>query len=108
MGACWGLGAKLTAASCCCWCSATEPSASPAFWSAPVACREGELDERVVDVEVPATPPRVVAPFGGEGSLQEVVFRVDKFLQPGRGRGEKRKMKVGCWGGMGSSSQDAG
>jgi hypothetical protein len=49
----------------------------------------------VVDVEVPATPPRVVAPFGGEGSLQEVVFRVDKFLQPGRGRGEKRKMKVG-------------
>ena len=48
-----------------------------------------------MDVEVPATPPRVVAPFGGEGSLQEVVFRVDKFLQPGRGRGEKRKMKVG-------------
>ncbi|KAI7835952.1 hypothetical protein COHA_010151 [Chlorella ohadii] len=56
--------------------------------------REGELDEREVDVEVPPSSPRVMGPFGGSeaAGLQEMVIRVDKIFG-GRSK-EKRKMKV--------------
>ncbi|KAL4448003.1 hypothetical protein ABPG75_005222 [Micractinium tetrahymenae] len=58
--------------------------------------REGELDDRPVEIEVPSSSPRaMMGPFGsGDGSLQEMVIRVDKIFGGGRGRGEKRRMKV--------------
>ena len=32
--------------------------------------RSGDLDDRQVDIEVPAAAPRIAAPFGGDGSMQ--------------------------------------
>lgn len=65
--------------------------------------REGELDERMVELELPSSPSaRMLGPWAsGDGSMQEMVVRVDKILGGGRmGRGEKRKMKVCGQGGL--------
>ena len=40
------------------------------------ACREGELDEREVDVEVPPSSPRVMGPFGGSEAADLQVRRL--------------------------------
>lgn len=56
--------------------------------------RDGDLDDRLVEVDIPSQPPRMVGPFGSSDNLQEMVIRVDKIFGGGRGRGEKRRMKV--------------
>ena len=58
--------------------------------------REGELDDRMVELELPSSPTaRMLGPWSGDGSMQDMVVRVDKIFGGGRmGRGEKRKMKV--------------
>jgi ATP-dependent protease HslVU (ClpYQ) ATPase subunit len=67
----------------------------PASRHLPGVLREGELDDRHVEVEVPpASPSRMLGGWPGEGSVQEMVVRVDKLFAGARGRGEKRKMKV--------------
>ena len=54
--------------------------------------RDGALDEREIEVELPASSPRGV-PFGGDNSMQEMVIRVDRLF--GRQRGEgKRRVKI--------------
>lgn len=40
----------------------------PKCLSRPSARSEGELDDRLVDIEVPPSAPRVVGPFGAEGA----------------------------------------
>ena len=57
--------------------------------------REGELDDREVEIDVPASPQRMM-PFGGggEAAIPEMVIRVDRLFR-GAGKGDaKRKMKV--------------
>ncbi|KAI3438396.1 hypothetical protein D9Q98_000828 [Chlorella vulgaris] len=59
--------------------------------------REGDLDERLVELELPASPSaRMMGPWnaGDASTMQEMVVRVDKLFGAGRGRGEKRKMKI--------------
>lgn len=57
--------------------------------------REGELDDREIEIDVPMSPSqRFQAPGAGENGLQEMVIRVDKLFR-NSGRGEnKRKMKI--------------
>lgn len=60
--------------------------------------REGELEDREVEIDVPQSPQRMV-PFGGasavgDSSVQEMVIRVDRLFR-GAGKAEsKRKLKV--------------
>ncbi|EFN57346.1 hypothetical protein CHLNCDRAFT_56057 [Chlorella variabilis] len=59
--------------------------------------REGELDERMWSWSWPSPPSHgMLGPWAsGDGSMQEMVVRVDKIWGGGPlGRGEKRKMKV--------------
>ena len=55
--------------------------------------REGELEDREIEIDVPTSPQRLQPPGGGEGSVQEMVIRVDRLFRGG-GRGDKRKMKI--------------
>ncbi len=73
-------------------------------------CREGDLDERLVELELPASPSaRMMGPWnaGDASTMQEMVVRVDKLFGAGRGRGEKRKMKVRVWG-LADDNSDGG
>lgn len=55
--------------------------------------REGELEDREIEIDVPPSPQRLQPP-GAEGSVQEMVIRVDRLFR-GNGRGDvKRKTKV--------------
>lgn len=54
--------------------------------------RDGELDDREVEIEVPASPQRI-SPLGGDGSVQEMVIRVDRMFRGGKGE-SKRKLKI--------------
>jgi ATP-dependent HslUV protease ATP-binding subunit HslU len=55
--------------------------------------REGELEDREIEIDVPASPQRLQPP-GNDGSVQEMVIRVDRLFR-GSGKGEnKRKLKV--------------
>lgn len=61
--------------------------------------RDGELEDREVEVEVPSSPQRMM-PLGGAGgetNIQEMVIRVDRLFRGGKGGagGEgKRKLKI--------------
>ena len=55
---------------------------------------DGELEDREVEVEVPATPPSKMMPLGG-GDMQEMVIRVDRLFRGAKGGGDaKRKLKI--------------
>jgi len=55
--------------------------------------REGELEDREIEIDVPSSPQRLQPP-GNDGSVQEMVIRVDRLFR-GSGKGEnKRKLKV--------------
>lgn len=53
--------------------------------------REGQLDDREIEVEVPASPQRVM-PMG-DNSVQEMIIRVDKIFGQRRGE-QRRRMKL--------------
>jgi ATP-dependent HslUV protease ATP-binding subunit HslU len=60
--------------------------------------RDGELEDREVEVEVPSSPQRMM-PLGGAGgdtNIQEMVIRVDRLFRGGKGGGGegKRKLKI--------------
>jgi len=60
--------------------------------------RDGELEDREVEIEVPSSPQRMM-PLGGAGgetNIQEMVIRVDRLFRGGKGgAGEgKRKIKI--------------
>jgi ATP-dependent HslUV protease ATP-binding subunit HslU len=60
--------------------------------------RDGELEDREVEIEVPSSPQRMM-PLGGAGgdtNIQEMVIRVDRLFRNGKGgAGEgKRKLKI--------------
>jgi ATP-dependent HslUV protease ATP-binding subunit HslU len=57
--------------------------------------RDGELDDREIEIEIPTNPSRVLPPFGGaDGQVQEMVIRVDRMFR-GAGRSDsKRRMKI--------------
>ncbi|GAB4824107.1 hypothetical protein N2152v2_011153 [Parachlorella kessleri] len=59
--------------------------------------RNGDLDDRDIEVEVPPAGPRVLGggQFGDAGAgIQEVMIRVDRMFGRGGRGGDKRKMKV--------------
>jgi ATP-dependent protease HslVU (ClpYQ) ATPase subunit len=72
--------------------------AHPALHQTTHTHREGELDERSVELEVPPSSPSSRVLGGGwspgDSTMQEMVQRVDRLFSGGRGRGEKRRMKV--------------
>lgn len=56
--------------------------------------RDGELEDREIEVEIPSSPQRVMPNMGGsESSVQEMVIRVDRLFKSGRSEG-KRRMKI--------------
>jgi len=56
--------------------------------------REGELEDREVEVDVPPTPQRMM-PFGGDNAIPDMVIRVDRLFRGMGGKGEtRRKMKI--------------
>lgn len=56
--------------------------------------RDGELDDREIEIEVPNNPQRVLPSFGG-AEVQEMVIRVDRMFRGAAGKSDsKRKMKI--------------
>ena len=56
--------------------------------------RAGQLDDRMIDVELPSSPARLQLPeAGGMMPLQEILIKVDRAMG-GRARGEKKRMKA--------------
>ena len=54
--------------------------------------RDGELEDREVEVDVPASSARNV-PFGSESSVHEMVIKVDRMFRGSKGD-SKRKLKI--------------
>ena len=57
--------------------------------------RDGELEDREIDIELPSSPQRVMPNVSGsaDSSVQEMVIRVDRLFKSGKGEG-KRRMKI--------------